>query len=120
MKLVAKYASGLWALAPYSTLYGLALLVGGVYLLITELTMPPISIHGLQPVLSPAMGEAFASLAILFGLVHVVQNIRTVHADIVFEAASPEEQNRMIARQLGISTDRVRRLREETRKDGRK
>ena len=115
MKLVAKYASGLWTFAPYSTLYGLALLVGGIYLLITELTMPAINLHGLQPLPSPAIGEAFASFAILFGLVQVVRNIRTIHADLVFEAASPEEQDQMIARELGISPGRARRLREEAR-----
>jgi len=110
MKTLAAYVNGLWTYFRESTLYAIAMLLLGAYTA-SGLSYP--SLPGIVPVISPELMFGLAVIGILMGVFLLVRNVLDLRLDRRYHAASRSEQDAMIARELGVPVELVRRARDD-------
>lgn len=118
MKTLQAILREMWTNNRMSTVFGLLYLAAAIYGLTNVVSLanvkePP----GVDPLFSQGFMLLMAIGGLGVGLFYVGRAFIAAHTDVLFDRASPEEQDKMIARETGMTIDQVRMYRRQARRN---
>lgn len=104
----------LWKHHGFESLVALGFLLTGGFGLITGALMyfhPPVQLPGIEPLAGPGFLIVGGLFGVIICAVVLFKNVRTELEVLRFNAASHEEQNTVLARELGLPVSKILAMR---------
>ncbi|MBQ4855675.1 hypothetical protein IMW82_13435 [Rhodanobacter sp. B2A1Ga4] len=104
----------LWKHHGFESLVAIGFLLTGVDGLITGVAMflhPPAQLPGIEPLVGPEFLVAGGLFGVIICAVVLFKNVRTELEVLRFNASSHEEQNAVLARELGLPVSKILAMR---------